>query len=62
VSSTTWVVIVYIARELWLPLPLSFPTEKDCYDYIETMELEPGHKATCLPGVIEEERRERRRK
>ena len=53
---TEWIVIVYIVKELWVPLPLGFPTEEKCYAYIETMELAPGVKATCLPGVIEHEK------
>jgi hypothetical protein len=52
---TSWVLIVYIAKELWLPF-LAFETEDDCYAYIETMELAPGAKATCVPGVIEKEK------
>jgi hypothetical protein len=50
-----WILIIYIAKELWLPL-LSFDSEDDCYAYIEEMELAPGVHATCLSGVIEKER------
>jgi hypothetical protein len=52
---TSWILIIYISKELWLPF-LSFKTEDDCYAYVETMELAPGTKVTCLPGVIEKEK------
>jgi hypothetical protein len=58
---TKWILIVYIAKELWLPL-LSFDSEDECYAYIEKMELAPGAHATCLPGVIEKERYDKKPK
>lgn len=52
---TSWVLIIYIASDLWLPF-LSFKTEDECYQYLEReLKLEPGYRATCLPGVIEAE-------
>ena len=57
---TTWILIVYIATDLWIPLPVSFPSEKECYEYIDKMELAAGVRATCLPGVIEKEKQKSR--
>ncbi len=59
---TTWVLIVYLANsQVHLPLA-SYPTEAACLKALVEWEFEPGYGGTCLPGVIEPERRRRPRR
>ena len=51
---TTWVLIIYIGSEMWLPMQ-SYPTEDACYEALAQWEFQPGTRGTCLPGVIEKE-------
>lgn len=50
-----WVLIVYIGGTgLYLPLT-AHRTEAACYQALEEwVYAEPGSRATCLPGTIEE--------
>jgi len=56
---TTWVLIVFISTELWMPIA-SFNTEDECYELLNKWELFENTKATCLPGTIEEKNVQRR--
>lgn len=59
---TSWVLIVYIgSSQLWLPMT-SYPDEESCLTALEEWVFQPGWHGTCLPGVIEPERRSRRRR
>jgi hypothetical protein len=55
---TKWILIIYIATDLWLPKG-AYNTEDQCYAALERMEIKPPMRGTCLPGVIEKERRQK---
>ncbi len=59
---TSWVLIIYLSSAgLYLPLT-SHPTEESCLKALEEWEFQPGYHGTCLPGVIEPERKRGKRK
>jgi hypothetical protein len=58
---TKWVLIIFISQDLWIPM-LAYDTEQKCIETLSQWEIVPPMYGMCLPGVIEEERRERRRK
>jgi hypothetical protein len=58
---TSWVFIIYLgSSQLFIPMN-SYPTEAECQKALDEWTFEPGWSGTCLPGVIEPERRRQRR-
>jgi hypothetical protein len=58
---TKWILIIYIGSDLWVPM-LAYNTEEECLATLARWEVIPPTHGTCLPGVIEPEKRKRKRR
>lgn len=58
---TQWILIIFIASDLWTAVA-AFDSEDECYRTLAEWDVTPPARAACLPGVIEEESRNAKRK
>jgi hypothetical protein len=58
----TWVFVIYIsASGLYVPLS-AYPTEVACEKAKEEWTFEKGSFAICMPGIMEKEKRRRKKR
>ncbi len=50
---TKWLLIIYIATDLWLPV-LAYDTENACYAALAQWEFQPNVRGACLEATVEE--------
>jgi hypothetical protein len=55
---TKWLLIVYIAADLPLPI-LAYDTEDECYQALAQWEFQPGVRGTCLEGRVDDMKKKR---
>ena len=53
-----WVMVVWLSGGMYLPVT-AFDTEDDCYAAIQY--IEPPMQVTCVKGIVEPERKSRKR-
>jgi len=57
-----WVLIIYIgSSQLYVPFA-AYDTERECYAAMDEWTFEKGSHGVCMPGIMEEEPKRRRRR